>query len=288
MKAAVVFAGSAVGACALLAMLRPLLAHPSLSRINYAGRDIPTAAGILFPAVYVPACVIILMVEGGGTQVFGVRESLLLLVVGMCLLGLVDDVAGNRDARGFKGHFKALFNGEVTTGMLKAAGGFVLAIAAVISFSLRWWDVIVNAAIIALAANLGNLMDIAPGRSIKVFLPAFIGVVALNWRAPVDVMPYLLVVGATALALFSGDLAERFMLGDAGSNVLGATIGLAVAVGAGWWWRLEALAFLLLMNALSEKFSFSSIIASNRALNWLDSLGRMYPPDKEGEGVGGK
>jgi UDP-GlcNAc:undecaprenyl-phosphate GlcNAc-1-phosphate transferase len=272
--AALVFAGSLAGAAVLLHAIGGVLESPALARTNYSGRDIPTGAGILFPIVFVPVYTVILVSGSRTLHFYGVRESMLLLVTGMCLLGLVDDVAGDRSVRGFKGHFSSLARGRMTTGMLKAAGGFVLAVAVSLPFSRRWWEVLLNAALIALCANLANLLDLRPGRALKVFVPALAGVVALNWTAPRTVIPYLLCIGAVALVLLPGDLAETRMLGDAGSNVLGATIGLGIAVGAGPWWKSGVLVFLILANAVSEKYSFSDIISSNRALDWIDSLGR--------------
>jgi UDP-N-acetylmuramyl pentapeptide phosphotransferase/UDP-N-acetylglucosamine-1-phosphate transferase len=81
-------------------------------------------------------------------------------------------------------------------------------------------------------------------------------------------------VAAVALVLFPGDLREKFMLGDAGSNVLGAVVGLGLVLGTSFWWRLGVLAVMLVLNVLSEKYSFSKAIASNRVLNWIDSIGR--------------
>ncbi len=275
MLAGALFAGSLIAGIALLHAIRPMLNSPALSRVNYAGRTLPVAAGILFPVVYVPAYVVVLLTESRATGArFGFRESMLLLVIGMCLLGLADDVAGDREASGFKGHFRALLKGRLTTGMVKAAGGFVLAMAASFPLSPRWWEVFLNAAVIALAANLANLLDLRPGRTLKVFVPLLAATAALNWREPRSVMPYLLSVEAVALVLLPGDLHERFMLGDAGSNVIGAAVGLGVAAGAGSWWKLGALAFLALANAVSEKYSFSRVIESNRVLNRIDSLGR--------------
>ena len=83
-----------------------------------------------------------------------------------------------------------------------------------------------------------------------------------------------LAVAAFALVLFPGDLREKFMMGDAGSNVLGAVIGLGLVLGTSFWWRLGVLVLMLALNILSEMVSFSEVIASNRVLNWLDSLGR--------------
>jgi hypothetical protein len=262
-----------------------VLGQRALCRRNYSGREIPTAAGLVFFPAYLLVFFIavvyynifpVSMIGGASPSLVPLDFAfrLVLLVSGFCMLGLLDDVLGDRDTRGFAGHFAELFRGHLTTGMLKAAGGFLLAAAVSATARPGILDLLLNAAVIALSANLFNLLDLRPGRAIKVFIPALAGVVALNFREPRDVMPYLLAVGAMALVLFPGDLSERFMLGDAGSNVLGAVLGIGIAVGAGTWWKVGALAALLGLNVLSEAVSFSTLIESNRPLRWLDGLGR--------------
>ena len=50
-------------------------------------------------------------------------RSDLLAIVALCLgtasAGLFDDMAGSGERRGFKGHFRALAGGELSTGMVK-------------------------------------------------------------------------------------------------------------------------------------------------------------------------
>jgi hypothetical protein len=275
LQAALVFAGSLVAAIGLLYAIGGVLSSEALQRTNYVGENVPTSSGILFPVVFVPVYAVAVLATGSRLlHFYDFRESMLLLVVGMCFLGLVDDVAGDRSARGFSGHFRALAGGRLTTGMLKAVGGFVLAIVVSLPISGPAWELLLNAAVIALCANLANLLDLRPGRALKIFIPVMAGVLALNWTAPRSVIPYLAAILAVALVLLPGDLSGKRMLGDAGSNVLGATVGLGLAAGAGPWWKLGALVFLILANAASEKYSFSAVISSNRALNWIDSIGR--------------
>ncbi|MBN2167930.1 MAG: phospho-N-acetylmuramoyl-pentapeptide-transferase, partial [Actinobacteria bacterium] len=131
-----------------------------------------------------------------------------------------------------------------------------------------------NGFLIALCANLYNLLDMRPGRAIKCFLPVLGLIIAVNWGSNYMFASYLLSTGCISLALFYGDLREIFMLGDAGSNVLGAIIGLGVAVSVSPLWRLVALTAVLALNLLSEAVSFSGIIDSVGALKWIDRLGR--------------
>src|SRR5207244_4245080 len=77
-----------------------------------------------------------------------------------------------------------------------------------------------DGALVALAANLGNLLDRRPGRVIKVASVAFVAL-AIATGAAHALGGVAVVIGA-ALALVLDDLHERLMLGDARANVLGA------------------------------------------------------------------
>ncbi len=300
--AALMFAGTLLLSAACLYAFRSVLESPALTRTNYRGKAVPTGAGVIFAPVFLVSWSFIFALSAwpvarvSNSLVLGM-DAMLVLVLGMCLAGFVDDVAGDREQRGFKGHFSSALKGRFTTGFLKALVGFVaaLAAAAVVTFTVpgsrsAYGEWVLNAAVIALAANFFNLLDVMPGRAMKVFVPAEVLALFLTWRYwfawrdmlhipeavvthELYVIPGLCVLAA-ALALAPGDLRERFMLGDAGSNVMGAAVGLGLVIGTNFWWRLGVLALLLALNLLSEKFSFSRAIASNRALNWVDSLGR--------------
>ncbi len=295
-----VFVVSLVSGLLMLYLLRGTLASESLQRTNYRGLRLPTAAGIVFaPAfllLWIPTMLVVWTSHFPpfrGT-LYGM-DVMLVTVLGFCLLGLLDDVAGDSGAKGFKGHFSEALHGRYTTGLVKAFLGFAVALVAlfypVIIFpqgtpASAYGVWVLDAALVALTANFLNLLDLRPGRAVKVFLPAFVLCFGLTWRftatpgTVVALQPTYfwltpaLVVLAVALVLFPGDLREKFMLGDAGSNVLGAAIGLGLVFGLSFWWRLGVLILMLILNILSEKYSFSKAISSNRALNWIDSLGR--------------
>jgi UDP-GlcNAc:undecaprenyl-phosphate GlcNAc-1-phosphate transferase len=269
------FPGSIAVGIFFLYACRPVIENPALKKTNFLGQEIPGSVGFIFPISYIVGYVLVIVFERERPLVWiGPRESLLILLLGMCLLGLLDDLLGTHETSGFKGHIKEAILGRFSTGVLKALGGLLLAMAASAPFSRHIWDLFLNGALIALGANLFNLLDMRPGRSLKVFFPLLAGMIVLNWRLENAFIPYLLSVGAIALVLFPGDLSRKFMLGDSGSNVLGATVGLAIVIGAGAWWRLGVLVLFAFLNILSEKYSFSRIIGSIRVLNWLDSLGR--------------
>lgn len=260
---------------------RPVFALPALARQNYRGRTLPTAAGIVLPLAAV-------LVEGGravagsfglgdGPEMGGIRLLVLVAALGFGLLGLVDDLAGGEapsdQARGFRGHLGALREGRVTTGALKLLGGGVLAllvVAPVVGESPG--RLLADAALVALCANLANLLDRAPGRTIKLSVLAFVGL-ALAAHRTSALSGTAVIVGA-ALGLFLDDLHERLMLGDAGSNVLGAVLGLAVVGACGPTARDVVLVAVAALNVAGEVVSFSRVIDAVPPLRAADRAGR--------------
>ena len=183
------------------------------------------------------------------------------------LVGRYDDVAGAREhervVKGFRGHLRALRGGRVTAGTVKVVGiGTAGLVAAALLPDRRPpVEVLVGGGIVAGTANLLNLLDLRPGRALKVGLA---GALALGQPG----------VAGAAAALLPGDLGERTMLGDAGANALGALLGLALADRLGSTGRRRALGVLATLTAASEVVSYSRVIDAVPPLRALDRLGR--------------
>lgn len=265
---------------------RPLFALPALARHNYRGRSLPTAAGVVLPLAA-------LLVEGGravagafgvgdGPGLAGIRGLVLLTALGFGVLGLIDDLAGGGGGveaadggaeRGFRGHLGALAAGRVTTGALKLFGGAMVAlivVAPLVGESPR--RLIADGALVALCANLGNLFDRAPGRTVKVSLGAF--ALLLVGASRTGALSGVAVIVGAGLGLLLDDLHERLMLGDAGSNVLGAVLGLGVVAACGTAARDVALVAVALLNVSGEVVSFSRVIDAVPPLRAADRAGR--------------
>jgi UDP-N-acetylmuramyl pentapeptide phosphotransferase/UDP-N-acetylglucosamine-1-phosphate transferase len=278
-------AGGVVAALLLERAAAPVLDSPLLRRVNYRGHELTTASGLVIVLA-------VLVVEAARTALaeFGVGEelsdSLLRSVVlfacfAFAFLGLVDDLLGTEGDRGFGGHLRALRAGRLTTGAMKLFGGAVVAIvltAAPGEVSGR--RLLADAALVALAANLGNLLDRAPGRTIKVGLIAYIPIALAAGTGPVG-LALVPVVGAAA-GLLPADLGERRMLGDTGANLLGAVLGLAVVLETSRTARTVVLIALVLLNLASERISFTKVIDATPGLRHLDRLGRRAEAPPEG------
>lgn len=260
----------------------PVLATPLLGRENVRGVRVPTAGGI----VVVITILVVEAVRALWGDDAGPARILTVLVVGVFGgLGLLDDVLGSgADGRGFKGHVRALAHGRLTTGGVKLACGYAAAIigCALVSDAggaggrqpqQRVAMLLADAALVALAANLGNLFDRAPGRTLKVASLAFVALVA-----SVGLEPRLGAVAATVgagLALVVPDLRERVMLGDTGANAIGAALGFGVVLTASTGARVAVLAVVVALNLASEVVSFSRIIDRVAPLRGIDRIGRL-------------
>ena len=75
-----------------------------------------------------------------------------------------------------------------------------------------------------------------------------------------------------AVVLTSLDRSARVMLGDAGSNVLGALLGLWMVCSSGNISKLFLLVLLIAVHIYAEKHSISKVIEANRFLRSLDRL----------------
>ena len=243
-------AGAAVAAAAQRALTaRPPGGPERWQRTNHRGAAVSLLSG---PALALGAGV------SARAPVAGLAAGL-----GAAGIGAYDDLVGGAGARGFRGHLAALRRGELTTGAVKIAG--LSAVGLVSAAGLRPRrpvDLLLGGAVVAGAANLLNLLDLRPGRALKVG-----GVLALALREPG-------VAGACG-ALLPDDLGERTMLGDTGANALGAVLGVALIDRlSGRGARLTVLTALAGMTAASEVVSYSKVIDGTPALRWFDQLGR--------------
>ena len=259
-----------------LRLLLPTLAAPVLQRTNHRGAPIATAAGLVVVLAVLGAEAALGVVEAAGFDPLGGaggRRLVVLATVGFGLLGFIDDLLGAGESGGFRGHLGALAHGRLTSGGVKLFGGGALALAVMAAIQPgSVGRILADGALVALAANLGNLMDRAPGRCLKVTALAFVVLVAVTAADP-SLVGVALVVGA-ALALAPADLGERVMLGDAGANVVGAVLGIGVVLTASPSVRNGVLVAVVVLNGLSEKVSYSRVIASTPPLRAIDRLGR--------------
>lgn len=267
---AILILSGLVGTYILIPLFKNLLIDSNVLRPNYKKDMIPVSMGIVFLPMLIINSIILAYFTTNFKDMLNIFIFLFGLV-SMFFAGILDDIIGNRDVSGLKGHFKSLLNGKLTTGGFKALFGGFIGIVISISISKNIFDIFINTLIIALSTNLMNLLDLRPGRAIKGYLVISI---ALLFTLGSYTKNLLLLILPNVVAYFSQDLKAKAMMGDTGSNVLGISIGILFVMGYSLKVRLIWLVFLIFIHILTEKYSLTKIIENNKFLNFIDKLGR--------------
>ena len=260
----------ATAAATALLLRRPvstMLHRSGLTRSNWKGAGVPPSGGIVIALGSIAGHSVAAVVRSQGAPDHGLALGLIIAAY----IGLFDDIAGRDSGKGFSGHVsESLRVMTVSTGVLKAVFVSLAALTVARTITGSVLETLLRAGGIALTANLFNLLDLRPGRCIKAYL-------AVSALGAVLAGLYVHRFGpaiAAALVVFPDDLHARSMLGDSGSNLLGFAVGAQIAYASPVWLVPVWAATALLLNAASEKYSFTSVIESNRLLRWLDMLGR--------------
>lgn len=252
-----------------LPMVRNLLLNSQVVCENFELDEIPTAMGLVFIFVQIISL-------GSIKIIYGLNDNFILIyllgfvIIG--LIGLLDDLIGDKIIKGLKGHIISFLKGTLTTGGIKAFVGLFIAFFVSSYISPDLLGFIVNGLIIGLFTNCINLFDLRPGRATKVFAIISIIFIIFNLNSYNNyiiisfygiLIPYILL-----------DLKSKVMMGDTGSNVLGYTLGVYCVTNFEITVKMIILILLILIHLLAEKISFTKVINNNKVLNYLDNLGR--------------
>jgi hypothetical protein len=162
-------------------------------------------------------------------------------------LGVADDLWSGEE-RGFRAHLRS----GRTTGVLKLVG--------IPAFALWRTRSVSGATLVALSANMLNQLDTKPGRALKAYLA-----VSIPLRAP----------KAMAVLLLPYDLREMAMLGDSGSNTLGAMLVLRSVDRLTERQRWSAIAALAGLTLLGERRSLGALVERTPVFRTVDAWGRQ-------------
>lgn len=253
----------------LIPFLSQLLMEGSMMKENYRGELIPLGMGIgIIPVMLFStlAQVLILRSTHSFTYLF------LFALAVTSFIGALDDMLGNRDTLGFKGHVGALFKGKITTGGLKLILGGMTSLLVSLWLSHNILIVLINLLLLGLMTNLLNLLDLRPGRAIKFFI--LIDIVILFSGIARELMLQLVSLLGFGLGYLPFDLKAKGMLGDVGANPLGMALGIGVVYSFGTGVKLIILFLLFLIHLIAERYSLTELIKKNHVLNFLDELGR--------------
>jgi UDP-N-acetylmuramyl pentapeptide phosphotransferase/UDP-N-acetylglucosamine-1-phosphate transferase len=267
------FLFSLLVAVVLVPLVRTRLVEAGLQRANYRGVSLPVPIGAaIVPAALIALIPVTLLARLTDLDVFPTDLPLVLTFVpGVALLGLIDDVMSG-ESRGWRGHASTALSGGFSTGLLKAAGTLGLALLVASSLPGSDSDFFMATAVLVLATNAFNLLDLRPGRSLKAFLLLGLGLtIATGIDEPAAALGIF--IGPVLVAGFI-ELREKAMLGDCGSNAIGAMAGIWIVISLDSTELLIALVILVLINLYGEFRSLSAVIEKVPGIRHLDSLGR--------------
>jgi hypothetical protein len=162
-------------------------------------------------------------------------------------IGVADDLWSGEE-RGFRAHLGS----GATTGVLKLVG--------IPTYALWRTRSLSGALLVGLSANLLNQLDTKPGRALKAYLAA-----SIPLRTP----------KAMAVLLAPYDLREMAMLGDSGSNTLGAVLGFESVSRFTERQRWSAIAALAGLTLLGERRSLGGLIEQTPVFRQVDAWGRQ-------------
>ncbi len=248
--------------------LRSIAQQPLLRKRNYLDEEVIGSGGLAIVGSSVLGW--LLLCWQGGLEW---REGGILMATAFWfgVLGLLDDIASETQVKGWKGHGRALLTKrKLTTGAVKALGGGIGALL----FSAWAIDgvvpVIVGALLIALSANAMNLLDVRPSRALKGFwLLTLVGVAVTKGEGWLSLLP----LWASTLTYAPSDFRRKAMLGDAGSNPLGACFGAWALL----HWSLNTHWSLVIVwisfHLYAERRSLTEDIQHIPPLRWLDEWG---------------
>lgn len=234
---------------------------------NHRGKPVPRTLGILLVAGATLSTAVVAAITRLSPGGLVAAASVILIFA----VGILDDLAPG-GPRGLRAHLRALAEGHVTTGVLKAV---VVTGCAVITVASRDPGVVPGLAGVILlsgSANLGNALDVRPGRALKVYAPILVAGAVL---APIASFPALPGVAICSLLALRLDLAERAMLGDGGANLLGFAGGLVLLLTLPDGPVLAGALVVLGLNILAETVGLSTLIGRSRLLDSVDRLGRI-------------
>jgi len=255
------------------------LADAGLRRENYRGVSVAFPLGaIIATTALVALAPLAFLNDRADLDLLdpGLRQWIPYLL-GVAFLGFLDDSlgqgAGADTPRGWRGHARALREGRLSTGAMKAIGSLALAAYVVSGRGLESFEYLADVALLILATNLFNLLDLRPGRAEKALALLGLGLCLGAWTA--EPLELLGIFAGPVLVGAWFTLRERAMLGDTGSNLIGAVAGVWLLTTLDETGRLIALGVVLALTVYGELRSISQAIESVPPLRSLDSLGRV-------------
>ncbi len=242
----------------------------NLVQQNYRGVKIPFMYGF---AITIPAIALLANITLPRDSISTTNNPQLWIfaIISFTILGVADDIAGDRTVKGLKGHLLALtMSHKITTGLVKAVVGLAVGLFCGKAIGLDTVMKVSGGLTISLCANAFNLLDLRPGRASGTFVltSVILSAVALQQHQNAALL-LICVLLPTALEWIV-DSRALAMMGDTGSNVIGASMGLAIVSFQSTAINVLSVIGLIGLHILAERVSLTKVITSCAPLNWLD------------------
>jgi len=250
-----------------------MLSEKNIVKRNYSNECIVTSMGI---AMLFPCLVGVLPFMTTRPNEYAVVYVAVIALT--CLLGFIDDLLGNSGTKGIKANFKTIGAKRCTTGWIKIILGVITGLIVSVQSHAEMLVWPLYTMLFALLMNFINLVDLRPGRAMKVSM--LVGIILLFMSGFGSV--WILVPVMITISIFiGGELREKYMMGDAGSNLLGGILGFYAAQELKVFFAAIVFAILLIIHIYAEYRSISLYIETNKFLKFIDCLGRVRNGKRE-------
>ncbi len=221
---------------------------------NYRGETVITSAGPVLLVALIAVQPFVLVLEQNRV----LWGSFFLFFLTMALLGLLDDLKGEKEVKGFRGHFFSAFQDKkITTGVIKATAGWgtgvFVSLLLMGSSGFAW---LIQGTFLALSSNLFNLLDTRPGRSIKLFL--FLSILLVLFER--ERSWFFIPAWSAIMGYQYWESSERTMLGDTGAYLLGSLISVYSLLVLPDYFLIIAVLSLGLIHVFAEKISINALL----------------------------
>lgn len=235
---------------------------------NFEGKKIATAGGaILFLSLLLCYPLFIILLPPPLKFPWAL---LFFYLLGITLLGAIDDIWGERECKGLKGHFGKLWKREgISTGIYKAAGGLLIGTFVSLKIGEGYWmDWMMGGLYLALLSNLFNLLDTRPGRAVKTFFLISLLLIIFYRNFTWILIP---IWGIVAIYL-PWEVNKEIMLGDTGAYMLGGILGFSSLFVLSSQTIIFLNIILLFLHFFCEKFSLNRIIEEKLSFSYIRSI----------------
>lgn len=195
-------------------------------------------------------------------------------VIGIWIIGFIDDRYGSGEPKGIRGHIGVFLNDRRwTTGLIKAVGTILLAgVYTFLSQPQSGITSIMMFMLLCLFPHIMNLFDTRPLRVWKISLMVSAVIVAFMPIPRFSTLVYVLTIFYLVYVM-EGE--RKAVLGDNGATATGAILAIWLTHEGSMELQYFSVTILFLLLLAAERVSFSMWIAERPFFRWMDGIGVM-------------